>query len=1382
MENMTANGLQATYTLRQQQPHAPDRAMSLSSRSFRPSEQPRTMSMRSGVYSHQPGSRTMSMTASSRPNRPSSINSRANSLTASARAYQKNSGSRLNSMSGSRVGSRANSLTPSTAGNASHTTIIKTTKEKDYSGRTKSITTTTIEKRGNMKIVRTTVIHPSDQRINEDAELEELAELEDFDHDATLDEYNHNDGAANYHEPDGHLAQYDYQNQYDEDYSDMIVNENGDDVGNYNDRDYYEDPVRNGAALAAAVALNGNQRYPDRPQPYSQVQRNTRQKPASSSQRVGKNRREIQNYDTKPEVRFGESAIVNDVQRENYDYPHDNQNEPNSDLNQQQHQSEVTRKSKSKSTKLSKQKAKPAAAGAINPRNAHKNQAIAAANSPSTGTPSPSNRTRKLDPPHNTHVQQSVKSQSSLSADGTPSKTNVLSRDNDILPHEQQQILSPAQSSRAHFNDVANDVMSDEIYEDNVGEYDDEGADDDEENVMVVTPEMSSSESFKARAQKRLSEIAEVTETYDDDEVNVESDQDFMEEPILNPLGLDTAIPIEGDDRDKTFEGRATLKDSVTPRMEDHSTFVKPALVDNAGTTASSITSDENFVEAQEDIVSNPPAITDINDKGGIARNQSRPINNKSSQPQASHTYRNLLFNEPKRSPIKNSIPNFNGVHNDYVNDDSLNYPQQLSAVSSQSNSPVVNQNSNFNNFSNFDQNEDGVYAPPIDRQPKKSKLKSALKNSSSSLASPVSETNPKHSGYAKGQRMRSQSKKPISSPIENTRKELTPEEMYALALKAAEKKVYGDRLSTVYPDNDIDDDTKLNTMVNMQGPPGTEQAPIPNHATGVIDTSDQRQAPSQPGLPYKSNATGLGFRVHSLRDSNSSTKQLKKTDPQEASRLKKIFKLEQKQQRKLWEDERKAAAGSRLVQQAQQKVEKDVSLMPVDPDVELHILQQQEQVRHEQNKLEQLKQQQLQHQQDGTPAQNQTQQFDSSQVSNAPPAQTNIFSPVTEYQTETPVVEQETQQPSVPKLQEPISQQSIQPTPINEPVAETTAKATAGDTSPNSSSATNSPNKLRVKMFSFGKKKSTSDHYTHKKQTSLVSQETHRSTASVGRRGSVDGKRSKFFSFGLGGSSHDADPAPVQSTNQIQKVKSIPGPEHVGRVQNVSVSDYAQNEHPVPSTQDVPEVQQAQNISDAQTYPAAGEVGSAQGIVNNLTGPETENHGNVQSQTAWPQNDQPLKSAEITTIPEDVNDTPTALGNIEEENFAQPTYPGVRTTNDNFVRGPHGSSSNLMKVGTVNSSVTNGSVYTNNNLSVGNPDSMNPTDSSKLASSEAQNFAFSTPTNGVANSETRYEEAQNGEAAGGAKQQHFTDNSSIGEKAGKSPKAGRKFMKFFNL
>lgn len=129
------------------------------------------------------------------------------------------------------------------------------------------------------------------------------------------------------------------------------------------------------------------------------------------------------------------------------------------------------------------------------------------------------------------------------------------------------------------------------------------------------------------------------------------------------------------------------------------------------------------------------------------------------------------------------------------------------------------------------------------EKQPKKLKLKSALKNSSSSLASPVSETNPQFAKYGGGsaQRNRSQTRKSVSSPIENPRKELTPEEMYALALKAAEKKVYGDRLATVYPDNDIDDDTKLNTIVNMQAPKKTVKGsqPVPPLVLLLVQSRD---------------------------------------------------------------------------------------------------------------------------------------------------------------------------------------------------------------------------------------------------------------------------------------------------------------------------------------------------------------------------------------------------------------------------------------------------------------------------------------------------------------------------------------------------------------
>lgn len=113
-------------------------------------------------------------------------------------------------------------------------------------------------------------------------------------------------------------------------------------------------------------------------------------------------------------------------------------------------------------------------------------------------------------------------------------------------------------------------------------------------------------------------------------------------------------------------------------------------------------------------------------------------------------------------------------------------------------------------------------------------------------------------------------------------------------------------------------------------------------------------------------------------------------------------------------------------------------------------------------------------------------------------------------------------------------------------------------------------------------------------------------------------------------------------------------------------------------------------------------------------------------------------------------------------------------------MRGPQGSSSNLIKVGTVNSSVTNGSAYTNNNRSAGNRDSVNPTESSKLPNTEAQNYSLSSP--GVFNAKADYAQAPNGETIEVAKQQPVTESSSARQKTGRPPKAGRKFMKFFNL
>ncbi|TID29686.1 hypothetical protein CANINC_001806, partial [Pichia inconspicua] len=177
-QNISSTGLHPTTYYRHSQQQPPQRTMSLSSRNLRNYDsQPRTMSlsMRSSALSNQHRNSTHAFSRSSSIN-SSSINprtiSRTNSLNTKSRTPYNNK--QMSQKANSLSNSRNNSLTS----NMTHTRIIKTTKETDMDGRTRSITTTTIEQRGDMKIVRTTVIQPSDV-IDEDTELEELAEMED---------------------------------------------------------------------------------------------------------------------------------------------------------------------------------------------------------------------------------------------------------------------------------------------------------------------------------------------------------------------------------------------------------------------------------------------------------------------------------------------------------------------------------------------------------------------------------------------------------------------------------------------------------------------------------------------------------------------------------------------------------------------------------------------------------------------------------------------------------------------------------------------------------------------------------------------------------------------------------------------------------------------------------------------------------------------------------------------------------------------------------------------------------------------------------------------------------------------------------------------------
>lgn len=1043
MESLSPNGLQSTYSLRGQNPrNTPQRTMSLSNRSFRNSEPPRTMSLRSNAYANQRSqqvSRSMSMTSNSvRPNRPASVmNSRTNSLTASSRGYQQprigsRTGSIVGSRTGSRSGSRTNSLSSSTA---PHTKIIKTTKETDHVGRTKSITTTTIEKHGDMKIIRTTVVQPADDAIDEDAELEALAELEDFDHDNTVNEYQNDNMSVD-----------DYNNDY---YDDGYEQQGQED-------DFYDDPMRNGAASAALAALTGTLKENPRIKQRQNIPKNVQQRPKSVGQQHANNRQYIE---PKQEVRFKEASttnVINDTKNRLSNY--NNYEDESGQRNQQKLQQPSVKNSRPA------QRNQPTKNVLTN---LQQKQLLSGASSISSGE-----RSR-----NSNHGQKSVSINES--------------------PVQLQYEMSPTVHT-THSIDQTDD------YIDSVTDMNEQATE-----MMVVTPQISVSDSFQSKARKRLSEIQEVTEIYDDANYDQPADdEDYMEEPIVNALGIDKSIQPEQAHQEKHYKGRATTKETYD--------FGKPTSVENLNaTTVSSLVSDDNFVEASESFA---------NERSSAANERANvhSTSHKADHSQTAHSYRNLLFNEAKRSPIKNSIPQFDGSHTDYANVDEAytNNKQRVSSqVSSQNTTPIIQQS---NTFTNFDQLEDNYASNTSTHSKQKQlKLKSALKNSSSSLASPISDNFYKPVNNMPTQPINSQRGKPIPKQvISPPKKELSPEEMYTLALKAAEKKVYGDRINQAYPDADIDDDTKLNTMVNMQATSGAAQA----LASGQSQKQNQKQKQKQnrdsqvnsqlmstqnsdnshPGVPYHSNASGVGFRVHSLRGETSVSRHSKRVDPEESGKLKKFFKNEQKQQKKQWEEERKAAVESGLVKQAAASVEKEVNVMPIDPTVQLHLLQQREE-----DKFEQEMQ--------AAQTQNQT---------NTNGAVTNNSSQI---------------QPPQPLPQFPQS---------------------------SSSTPASTPKKNKLRLFGFGKKKSPGNELSHNRRESIISQETQNS---LNRRTSMDGKKGKLFSFGFGngnGQSHETNVNPnVAQQPVLQKIASNGQSQQKPQSEKTFQLPHIEEMHPKPNT-----------------------------------------------------------------------------------------------------------------------------------------------------------------------------------------------------------------------
>lgn len=888
MHNISSNGLQRT--MRPQPDLQSQRSMSLSSRSFRPHDAAgRTMSMTMNTarcnsisnQKYQPASRAMSMSSSARPTNRG-LSSRSGSLTGQSRAqYQRTNQAPLRaSRANSRNNSRANSLTSNTA----HTKIIKTTKEKDHEGRTKSITTTTIEKRGDMKIVRTTIIQPA--VIDEDAEMEAFDELEDFDEDLTGNNYYDDHGMNNGHFL-GDLEEDAYQEEEEEQDED----------------DYYQDPYKNGAALAAAAALNHGskqqtpnvlhkkeveqqQQYQIHPNP------NLHMKTKVARKQGELNRNQRQNSIPKRnEVRFqnDHEAVGEEVDGSVHEHTYD-------DSQGYKHHGPVANKPQAQSENIA----------SSNPNGS------------------------------NVSLRKVNKSVSIV----TPPKDTVSSTQD-----ANAYIASPTKDSSMVVS-PSSAVYNDDIYDDN--DSDNMVMDENGDEIMVVSSEMSPV-SFSEAAGKRLSEIQEVTESYEDEEL--------MEEPIENPVGLDHTLAANPVIQQQTSTSAklpqnklaSSVEGVVTSPGANLSPIIDPKFaLASAMTTNSSIASEENYYEAQEQISKLPTIGMNGYDGTEMEPKVSTPSQqNANRQSLPSHSYRNLLFNDTKKSPLRNSISTFDSRHDGYngtQNSNIFKTQQQVDIPTPPStnglNSPIENQHREFKQDSEPNM---------INSKSQPKILKSVLKNSSSRVASPVasvksptvSDTNLQFAPNHISARSRPVSHVPTINPANEKRNEISPEEMYAIALKAAEKKVYGDRVNK----------SQYEAPGNVNN--NVEQVSLHEKASPVASPT-QKYGFSQPGSPYQSNAAGLGFKMHSLRDSNTNNKP--KTEYQDTGKLKKFYKNEQKQQKKQWETERKAAAESSLIQKISEKVEKEVKMMPVDPDVELKILQDEERRKYESQALQNSK------------------------------------------------------------------------------------------------------------------------------------------------------------------------------------------------------------------------------------------------------------------------------------------------------------------------------------------------------------------------------------------------------------------------------------------
>ncbi|ODV85154.1 hypothetical protein CANARDRAFT_159934 [[Candida] arabinofermentans NRRL YB-2248] len=184
----------------------------------------------------------------------------------------------------------------------------------------------------------------------------------------------------------------------------------------------------------------------------------------------------------------------------------------------------------------------------------------------------------------------------------------------------------------------------------------------------------------------------------------------------------------------------------------------------------------------------------------------------------------------------------------------------------------------------------------------------------------------------------------PKQSPILKKQQQ-TPEEMYEAAYQIAMQKVYGDKnvqnvandyeeeADQTYDDSGFDINTQKNTLLNSGAsfnsatvqPRISKQSPALNNGRTMSMTSSVNnqsiQAPNTDtnGYTYQSNAQGLGFRTHSLREmpDSKTLKKLRQKELKDKEKKEKELLKENKKEMKRLSKQRESASNIVASEQA---------------------------------------------------------------------------------------------------------------------------------------------------------------------------------------------------------------------------------------------------------------------------------------------------------------------------------------------------------------------------------------------------------------------------------------------------------------------------------